>query len=251
MERLTFIPTGTHQQISCLLNPEHLVQTRVAGLRRPRSGSGPVSGARLSDEPVLHTGGGRTVIDLELLFDLGLAPDSPQITDVRQLTRPLWDLTENRLSGPDAGTTPSVRAVWGKDAGLVAVVEAIAERLEAFDSAGAPHRSWIRLRLRRIPDPTPPPIEPDAVTVPVPEEVTAMATDAEPGGTHTALSGGVDDAGVLQPAERLDQLAARYYDGRPWLWRLIAAANDLDDAPWAPAGHNLIIPEAPGGEEPR
>lgn len=250
MERVTFIVSETGARINCMLNPEHLVQRRYAGLRRPWSGSGPITGAGLSDDVLLHTGGGTTEIDLDLLFDtrLGGEPqtnDAPVITDVRQLTRPLWDLAENHREATGNRRASSARFFWGKENTQLVVVVAVAERLERFDSGGTPTRSWLRLRLRRIPDPNPPAIEPAPDSLPSPGQITEMAQTAPAREVHVALGAGADADGNLLGGERLDELASRFYEGRPWLWRLIAEANGLNDAPFAPAGAALVIPDAP------
>lgn len=255
MERVTFIVSDTGARIGCLLNPEHLVQRRYAGLRRPWSGSGAITGASLSDDVLLHTGGGRTEIDLDLLFDTELASetqttDVPTATDVRELTKPLWDLAENRPDLRDRARIATVRTVWGKGLNVLAVVESVAERLERFDSSGTPTRSWLRIRLRRVPDPAPPPVDPATSGIPSAEQMATMAETAGPSDFHTALGASVDDSGSMSGGERLDELASRYYGGRPWLWRLIASANGLDDAPWAPAGATLVIPDAPAAVAP-
>ncbi|GAA2095499.1 hypothetical protein GCM10009841_06650 [Microlunatus panaciterrae] len=247
MERVTFIVTDSGNRITCLLNPEHLVQRRRAGLRRPMAATGPITGSALSDDVLLHTGGGRTEIDLDLLFDVSLAPETPPVTDVRQLTKPLWDLAENQEPSMDGARMTTVRFLWGKPWNVLAVVESVAERLERFDSGGTPTRSWLRMRLRRVPDPTPPAADPVPGTLPAGEELTTLAQAAEPQEIHNALSPGVGPDGSQTGGERLDELAARYYGGRSWLWRLIAAANGLDSAPWAPPGAALVIPEPPTG----
>ncbi len=250
MERVTFIVSDTGARINCMLNPEHLVQRRTAGLRRPWSGSGPVTGAALSDDVLLHTGGGTMEIDLKLLFDTKLAGEpqtreAPAIADVRQLTKPLWDLAENRSDGSSAQRVHSARFFWGKDTTMLVVVVAVAERLERFDSGGTPTRSWLRMRLRRIPDPNPPAIEPAPESLPTSGQIADLAATAPARDVHVSLSAGTDEAGGPAGGERLDELASRYYQGRPWLWRLIAEANGLDDAPFAPPGASLVIPDAP------
>jgi hypothetical protein len=255
MERVTFIVTESGNRISCLLNPEHLVQRRSTGLRRPWAGSGPVTGGLLSDDVLLHTGGGRTEVDLDLLFDTELAsvgqpvqpgqPEAEPIGDVRLITKQLWDLTENKSDRRDNARVDTLRMVWGKTVSFLAVVVSVAERLERFDSSGAPSRSFLRLRLRRVPDPAPPPVDPAAEGLPSSTELADIAQTAPPLSFHPALGRGVDAEGSQAGGERLDALASRYYSGRPWLWRLIAEANGLDDAPWAPPGVSLVIPEPP------
>ncbi len=284
MQRVAFLlPSG--QRIPCLLNPEHLEQRRVAGLRPLATGTGSLSGATLSDTPLLHTGGGRTEIDLALLFDVQLvrpgvpvaelpasavdqpraqpapgaagtqqaprdtgAPGSPTPVppppaDVRDLTRPLWDLAEN--SGPEGRGVPHVRFVWGKAWNVLAVVESFAERLERFSPGGAPGRAWVRMRLVRVPDPQPSARDDPAESAgPIPDP--AAAATAPTVAVHTVIGAG---GGPGQPAaggQTLPEIAATHLDDRPWLWRWIAAANDLDDVIWPEPGSVLAIPAAPG-----
>lgn len=241
MESVTFIVGDTGERISCQLNPERLVQRRTAGLRRPVAGSGPVTGPHVSDDLLLHTGGGRTELDLELLFDIE-TPSTAQAApgDVRDLTRPLWQLAEN----PTEANQPvrAVRFCWGLW-NVLCVVAAVAERLERFSASGTPTRSWLSLRLVRIPDPTPPPVQaPD--DAPTPAAQVAAALVAPSLDVHVPSDPGVDASGQVAGGERLDEIAARYY-GAPWLWRVIAAANGLYDSVFAPPGQALTIPEPP------
>src|SRR5262245_2031694 len=149
MERVAFLIEETGQRLPCLLNPETVVVERLAGLRPRRSAGGPVTGAGLADDPLLFTGGGTTRLRLDLAFD-GTPPGSNvPAQDVRELTAPLWNLTEN-VAGPDLSLRPPrVRFVWGKTWNFPGVVEAVAERLEYFTAEGVPRRSWLRLRLLR------------------------------------------------------------------------------------------------------
>jgi hypothetical protein len=250
MERVTFIVTSSGERISCWLNPEHLVQRRAAGVRRPWAGSGPVTGGLLTDDVLLHTGGGRTEIDLNLLFDTqlqneGRAEGAASITDVRVVTKQLWDLAENNTDRRDVPRLDTMRMVWGKTVSYLAVVLSASERLERFDESGTSSRSLLRLRLRRVPDPASPPVDPATSSLPSNLELTTIAENAQPREFHTGLGAEVAEDDSLIEAEHLDGLASRYYGNRPWLWRLIAEANGLDNAPFAPAGIPLVIPEAP------
>jgi hypothetical protein len=250
MERVTFIVSSSRERITCWLNPEHLVHRRHAGLRRPLAGSGPVTGGLLSDDVLLHTGGGRTEIDLDLLFDTqlqnkGQAAGAAVATDVRMVTKQLWDLAENNTDRRDTARLDTMRMLWGRTVNHLVVVQSVAERLERFDESGTPSRSFLRLRLRRVPDPAPPPVDAIPSGLPSNAEQAAIAETARPREFHTGLGAEVAEDGTLTGGERLDDLASRYYGNRPWLWRLIAEANGLDNAPFAPAGAPLIIPEAP------
>ncbi|MGC5173153.1 hypothetical protein ACLQ2Q_21135 [Microbacterium sp. DT81.1] len=285
MERVAFIVEETGERITCMLNPEHIVQRRIAGLAPRRSGAGIVAGPARSDSPLLHTGGGRTEIELQLLFDVGLLPPPivppppspipaeggaggpsevelgelgptepgspppaavappPIRRDVRDHTRPLWQLAENSANGGRG--VPHVRMVLGKEMNVLAVVEALAERFEQFDASGTPKRSWLSMRLVRVPDPNPPAPEiPVAVTIP--GAAAAEAAAAAPAAIHAVIGAGPSPAGG-PPAggETLPQIAARYFGGRSALWRWIAEVNLLDDVIWPEPGRDLIIPSAP------
>src|SRR4051812_40433344 len=149
MERVTFVVESTGDRLGCLLNPESLEVTRNAGVLRRRTATGLLAGAGISDDPLLYAGGGQTQLELDLLFDIGIAGSTIQTTDVRELTRPLWDLAENTAASAGA-TPPVVRFLWGKSWNIPGVVTAVAERLEQFMADGAPTRSWLRMRFVRV-----------------------------------------------------------------------------------------------------
>lgn len=249
MERVAFLVEATGERIGCLLNPETVELRRVAGVSTRATPAGVVSGPARSDDALLFHGGGVTEMELELLFDVGVAGSDPPATDVRALTRALWNLAETP-SGP-APEAPVVRFIWGKAWNVPGVVTAAAERLEHFDAEGAPRRSWLKLRLRRVPEPTPAPAAapPDAATV----DAMVAAADELPEEAievHEVLGEGpatpADDGEVGPPpaAERLDQLAAERY-GDPGFWRLVAALNGIADPLRVAAGTVLRLP-SPG-----
>lgn len=262
MERVAFIKS-TGERISCMLNPEDIVHRRYAGLAPRRSGSGVSSGSLLSDTPLLHTGGGRTELELRLLFDVDLLPPpvrsplpAPAATDevppapppavrrrdVRDYTRPLWNLAENSDEG---GGVPRIRFVFGKEWNMLAVVESLAERFERFDTSGTPGRSWLTMRLVRVPDPNPPAAT-DIGPVTIPDAAAAAAAATMPIALHTVIGAGPgSDDEPPAGGETLPELAARYFGGRPALWRWIADVNLLDDVIWPKPGGELLIPPAP------
>src|SRR6266496_1662181 len=141
MERVAFIIQKTGERIVCMLNPETMVARRSAGLLQRNGVSGPLQTTRFTDVALLYTRGGAIEMILDLLFDTTLAGGTEEAQDVRQLTRPLWNLTEN--SGDDGnGQLPLVRFVWGKAWNVPGIVAAVAERLEFFNEGGMPRRSW-------------------------------------------------------------------------------------------------------------
>src|SRR5262245_17282369 len=240
MERVAFLVEPGGQQISCLLNPEGLTIRRAAGLAPSRAQGGAIAGRGLADDALLFTGGGATELEVDLLFDLDLLSSTTPPLDVRDLTGPLWRLSENISPEGSYGAPPTVRFIWGKAWNMPAVVTAAAERFERFTPEGIPRRSWLRLRLERVPDesqapvpltpPDAPPVAPDLLDPdPAPLD--------QPGRTHTTLGGGEPDA----PTERVDEIARRYY-GDASLWRLIAVANDLPDPLDLRGGAPLQVP---------
>lgn len=153
MERVAFLVEKTGDRLGCLLNPESIVTRRFAGVRARAIGSRPLTGPGLSDDPLLFTGGGTTELTLDLLFDISVAGSSIQSDDVRDLTRPLWNLVESGAAEQGYGEPPLVRFVWGKSWNFPGIVVAIAERLEYFSAEGAPGRSWLRMKLLRVNEP--------------------------------------------------------------------------------------------------
>lgn len=153
MERVAFLIEESNTTIRCLLNPESLVVRRYAGVAARRSAAGQLTGAGLGDDPLLYTGGGRTELELDLLFDTSLVDEAVRREDVRDLTAPIWNLAENANAAAGYGRPPVVRFLWGKAWNVPGVVVAVAERLERFTPGGTPQRSWLRMRLVRVAEP--------------------------------------------------------------------------------------------------
>jgi Contractile injection system tube protein len=230
MERVAFLVEATGDRLTCLLNPDSLIVRRSAGVEWSAAGGGRLTGAALTDDPVVFTGGGRTELELELLFDTGLV-DAParRVSDVRSLTRPLWSLAETPTD--TSAQPPLVRFVWGKSWNVRGIVTAAAERLEHFSAGGAPQRSWLKLRLWRVA-----------------EDSAAGEQDggSPPGPGDLPLTGNFPpdapaDLVPLAHSGRLDLVAARHL-GHPGRWRAIARQNALRDAARVPAGTLLRVP---------
>ena len=230
MERVSFLVESTGVRLPCLLNPETLAVRRMAGVRPRRSAAGALTGVELSDDPLLHTGGGRTELDLDLLFDVSLAGGSVAAEDVRDLTRPFWNLAENAGAG-----AAQVRFVWGKSWNIPGVVVSVAERLENFTSQGVARRSWLRLRLWRVGES---PRQSTERAAPLDAgTLAAMPPDAL---AVRTLAGGDGPGGT----ERIDNFLAR--NGvSPADWKAIATLNGIDDPHRMPAAASLRLP--PGG----
>jgi hypothetical protein len=248
MERVAFLVEATGERIDCMLNPETVVLRRVAGVKQRLSVSGHLTGVDLSDDPLLYTGGGHTELELDLLFDLDLDPQTPY-QSVRRLTERIWQLAENTANVGRYGSPPLVRFVWGKEWNLLGVVTAVAERFERFTPAGEPHRSWLSIRFVRVHDPEPRPVSSSGSTLEldgaggrsgplrdllpstVPPEI---ASSAHLEAAHTLLGDGI-------AGETLPQISQAYY-GNPDLWWLVAWFNDIGHPLQLAAGTTLLIP---------
>ncbi len=150
MERVAFLVEETGQLITCMLNPETLVIKRRSGIHQRKIKSGIVNGAHQSDDSLIYTGGGSTLLELELVFDISIKGSTVQSSDVRELTRPIWELSENSIMKNGEYRPGICRFVWGKSWNLPCVISSVAERFDLFDSSGVPKRSWLKLRLLRI-----------------------------------------------------------------------------------------------------
>ncbi|HEY5954096.1 MAG TPA: hypothetical protein VIT18_07015 [Terrimicrobiaceae bacterium] len=245
MERVGFL-LETGERLGCLLNPESIEIRRRAGIKPRGSISGPLTGSGLTHDPLLYTGGGRTELKLDLLFDISLPGSSIQSEDVRDLTRPLWRLAENVVGEDGSGRVQIVRFVWGKSWNVPGVVAAIAERLEYFNSGGTPQRSWLRMLLYQVEETAA--ARTNLVQKhPQPHELLSAQAEVPPGElrVHEMKGGSVGAADDnLGTGERLDEIAQRVY-GDPSYWRLLAAFNNIEDPLHIPPGQVLQIPNLP------
>lgn len=241
MERVAFLVEQTVVRIPCMLNPDSVVMRRNSGVRAMRS-VGALAGAKaMLEDPLLQTGGGSTELIVDLLFDVSLietpVPEGAQpVTDVRTLTQPLWQLTEH--SDPALTGAGIVRWVWGKLWNVRAVIAAIAERLEYFDTLGAPGRSWLRMRMIRVDEPESQEQQP----APAPQALPGAETQVieVPPVPDTAETIATEET-IEEPPQRLDELAHRFY-GDPSMWKLVAAVNGVVDPFHVPAGFALRLP---------
>lgn len=233
MERVAFIIEETGERLTCLLNPESFVVTRQAGLVERQSMNGMVQGQSLRDTPLMSTGGGRTELELQLLFDTGLV-EKGTVNDVRELTSPLHELAENQLSDDGKPGTPIVRFVWGKAWSIRCVVTDVAEHFDQFSRYGAPLRSWISLRLVRLSDRHSKTVT-QAPALPI-QLKQQSGNDSISTVNHTE-----HEVSGASKGARLDLVAEKKY-GNPGYWRLLAQYNDLSDPMNVPTGTKLKVP---------
>ncbi len=249
MERVAFLDEETGQTVGCLLNPETVVMTRSAGVEPRRSAGGRLTGAGLADDPLLFTGGGRTELHLDLLFDVDLAPQGQgPVTDVRQMTRPVWRLAENSVEVKRQRRPPAVRFVWGRAWNVPGVVTEVAERFDRFAPDGSPLRSWMRLVFvrvgqsadeeggeaydlaQRLPvvDLTAPPV--GALGV-LGDGSGTQAGGAPPAAEAAGADGGAAPAAPVPspvPPAELGLLSEAAF-GTPLLWKALLEYNGIDD----------------------
>ena len=255
MERVVFLIEDTGERIPCLLNPESLVLRRTAGVRARRSIGGPLTGVGRSDDPLLHTGGGRTELLLDLLFDVSLVTGPTPVEDVRNLTGRLWELAENASGDDGYGRLRVARFIWGRSFNIPGVVTAVAERLEHFTTEGTARRSWLRMRFVRVAEPSLPTAAGAAASPFTPEGpgVAESATLSPEEAVRFLEVGGAapeeaDEATSGGEPTRPDNWAALAL-GDSTLWRWIFARTPVDDPLGVPAGTVLEVPAAPSGEE--
>ncbi|KXU87041.1 hypothetical protein CR51_36250 [Caballeronia megalochromosomata] len=156
MERVAFLIEATGERIDCLLNPESLELRREAGIDR-RSLVGGFIGGYVGDsawsDDALVCGGGRTELQLDLLFDTSLVPAPAECNDVQELTNPFWGLAEHAADANGRRRQHVVRLVWGKAWNVPGIVASVAGRFECFLQNGAPQRCWLRMLFIRVADP--------------------------------------------------------------------------------------------------
>lgn len=243
MERVAFLIDETGVRVDCLLNPETVQVTRLAGVRSRSSAAGSITGQGLADDPLVFTGGGRTELVLDLLFDTDFVESQAPPTDVRVLTRPLWMLSENSATEHGWVRPPLVRLVWGKSWNVPGIIAAIAERFDAFTIGGTPKRSWLRLKLIRVAESA------DQAQEGFEAELALASTPAAPGTAVVATGDGTSGPEAGYSGTRFDLLAHDAL-GSPLRWRLLAEHNRIANPFEVPAGTALAVPPVSGAAAP-
>ena len=245
MERVVFIIESSNDHIPCLLNPESLLLQRRAGVETRQFNGGLITGNDLADDPLIFTGGGTTELTINLLFDVNISGAGTEHSDVRKLTGPLWRLSENEFKGESHKCPALVRLFWGKAFSFHGVITDIAERLEYFTAEGVPQRSFLRMRMRRVPEYTEEQLTGgNMMPASMPYDSNeAPPTMNEKTTLHSVIGSLASSEGANDgDAERLDQLAYEHY-GDPSQWRLLAWANNIADPAEIAAGQVLGFPK--------
>lgn len=133
-----------------MLNPETVVMRRITGVKPREVLLGSIYSDKKSDNPLMFTGAGVTTLDLDLVFDISIPGSTVVSEDVRDLTKPIWNLSENQQRNDHCFRPALCRFIWGKSWNIPGVISALSEKLESFSAEGVPHRSWLRLRMVRM-----------------------------------------------------------------------------------------------------
>lgn len=200
------------EKIDCLYNPESLSFTRANSWT---AGKMPGKGV----PTLLFAGSSSGKMNLSLIFDT--TGTGKPVTDHTDKILQLMEINPN-LPGTDEanyqGRPPTVVFNWGNFSSFPAVVDSASVNFDYFSSDAVPLRANVALSLTQFKDPEKnPPQNPTSGT-------------PRPGRVHR-----------VQPGETLDRISARYY-GDATRWRLLAAANALEDPLALRPGALLDIP---------
>ncbi|MBL8392596.1 MAG: LysM peptidoglycan-binding domain-containing protein [Candidatus Accumulibacter sp.] len=184
------------------------------------SATGPTSARtnRMVNAPTLFfAGGGSRLLNLELFYDVTEPLNGVVRDDVRKQTNKVVELTriQKELQRP-----PAVEITWGtapparSDFPFTGVVSNLVQRFTLFSSDGKPLRATLTVTVTEFLDPA----------------LDQRQTDPE----FTTRR--------LKRGDTLSAIAAETY-GDPAQWRLIAEANNLNDARHLDVGRTLTIPK--------
>jgi len=211
-----FLEIEGGSRIPCLYNPE----TVTVG-RRNNWVSNPMPGKGVST--LRYAGASSGWMALDLVFDttdVGTA-----VTAHTGKILGLMDVDPD-LPGADETTNnarpPTVTFHWGDLHSFTAVVQDLRLSFTYFSSSGVPLRAQMQLELRQY--------EPSQAFGPQ----NPTSGTPKPHRVHR-----------VQPGETLDRISARYY-GNATKWRMLAAANGVEDPLAVRPGTMLNIPRLEG-----
>jgi hypothetical protein len=156
----------------------------------------------------------------------------PSVTDVRDLSGPLWRLTENGDAGAPTAGPPVVYFIWGAAWNIPCIALSVAERFDQFAADGSPRRSWMRIHLRRTQLPT------RAEPEPAPALISRRAAGGAAGEAQQPESVVLTDP---TSSSRPDLLCDRLYGDMRLLHPLLRF-NDIDDFWSLEPGRTLLTP---------
>ncbi len=266
MEKIAFLIEQSGDQVRCLLNPESVVIRRIAGVRPRRSKVGGLINGNWSDDPLLYTGGGKTELRLDLLFDSSLLPipDPPEpdlsdelstsrkvqhITqDIREVTSKIWNLAENSNSNGNEKNANVTRIFWGKSWNIRGVITAVSERFEKFSDGGVPLRAWLQIQFLRVSEDPSKQIQEEQFSQEPISLDSSIIDFSEQSYLFKDIEKPTLNVQIESRGERLDQLAYRFYKSST-LWRKIALFNNVDNPIDIQGGITLQLPQLTYGEK--
>jgi nucleoid-associated protein YgaU len=211
--KLTILQEGG-AEIEVMFNPNsYTVSKAVSWIPSTHLTAGCARTDSRANAPTTSFGGGDSRrLSLELFFDSTELPESAR--DVRLQTDQIVRLTR---IGRKAGQPPVCTVLWGaqktEDFPFVGTVSSLNQRFVLFDHVGRPLRATLDVMftefLNRDDD----------------ERITDPETTAR----------------VVRRGDTLASIAADVY-GDPAEWRLIAAANGIENPLEIPAGSKLTLP---------
>jgi len=217
---------ATNVALECMFNPSEYTFSRSNEWK-----SEDVPGQEI---PKLTFAGGKSgVLTLKLIFDTNEQHVSSIAagSDVRQITRKLWDMLKvvaatARNQGTARSAPPNVQFQWGRLWSVTAVITQIEETFTLFRPDGTPVRSNVSLSLQQLfPDDVYPRQNPTSGGTP---------------GDHTR---------VVLPGDTLAGIAYEEY-GDATAWRHIAVTNRITDPRRLRPGQVLLISAVEPGAAP-
>ena len=218
-ERLIILPERG-APITAMFNPEKYTVSKSLQLAE--------IGIPGLDSPVVqYVRGQNEKISMELFFDTTDAGMTGNVTDVRSLTGPVYQLL--KVNG-ELHAPPRVRLQWGTAGHLTSqasstspwlLLESASQELNLFSPEGVPLRAKLTVTFR------------EAWTIEAQLQDTPRHSS-----DHTKLH-------RVQRGETLSQVAYVEYQD-PALWRPIAAANNLANPRQLQPGMQLVVPPITG-----
>jgi nucleoid-associated protein YgaU len=200
---------GAHMyDIGFQFNPKELSLTKNAKWERK-----PQRNAKKSGTPEF-TGADPCKLAVEMFLDATDTMGDKVVKTVEQLFSCCVATEESRKD--TKGSPPWVIFKWGGMTGFPAFVASVTAKYTLFTPAGTPVRAVCTVNL---------------------EEISGELSGQNP--TSGALA--AKDTHLLVAGDTLHSLAYRVY-GNAELWRVIAAANDIDDPMRLRAGDRLLVP---------
>jgi hypothetical protein len=188
-------------------NPKELSLTKNAKWQRE-----PQRNAKKSGTPEFK-GADPCKLAVEMFLDATDTMGDKVVKTVEQLFSCCVATEESRK---DKGSPPWVIFIWGGMTGFPAFVASVTAKYTLFTPAGTPVRAVCTVNL---------------------EEISGELGGQNP--TSGALA--ATDTHLLVAGDTLHSLAYRVY-GNAELWRVIAAANDIDDPMRLRPGDRLLVP---------